>query len=555
MRGGLLALVATLAFTLVAGAADAQTAGSSPGRPGAPIGGVLVEPASYAKPPKNRTRSARAVIAAARAHPKIREEIRKYPTAYVRAYLKGPTGWQVSWLVPPRGRGGHTTEIAQVLVDDRTGEVTEAWTGVQVAWTMARGYPGAFGRAVNAPYIWIPLCLLFLLPFIPLRHPFSRLRMVHMDLVVILSFSVSYAFFNAAELGASVPLSYLPLAYLAVRMVRVAQRRPAEGLATWMSLDMLGIAIVFLVGFRLGLNFTNSNVIDVGYSGVIGADRIAHGEPLYGNFPRDDVHGDTYGPVAYLAYLPFELLFGWHGKWDGLPAAHGAAVLFDLSTLALLYVLGRRHGGAHTGALLSYLWAACPFSLLVANSNSNDALVGALLLLALLVAGRPVARGGVLALAGLTKFAPLALVPLFARPGRARVAAGFAGTAVLVTVPVLAPGGLDAFYDRTLGFQGDRSSPFSIWGYYGTLDGLQALAQFAAVAFAVVLGFVRVPRDTAGLAALAAAVLIAFQLAVTHWFYLYLGWFVPLVLVALVIPRGDAGRTRSTPPFAVPRSG
>ena len=36
--------------------------------------------------------------------------------------------------------------------------------------------------------------------------------------------------------------------------------------------------------------------------------------------------------------------------------------------------------------------------------------------------------------------------------------------------------------------------------------------------------------------ALAAAVLIAAQLAVTHWFYLYIVWFLPPLLVALVAP-------------------
>ena len=34
-------------------------------------------------------------------------------------------------------------------------------------------------------------------------------------------------------------------------------------------------------------------------------------------------------------------------------------------------------------------------------------------------------------------------------------------------------------------------------------------------------------------AALGAGVLIAVQLATTHWFYLYIVWFVPFVLVAL----------------------
>jgi hypothetical protein len=36
------------------------------------------------------------------------------------------------------------------------------------------------------------------------------------------------------------------------------------------------------------------------------------------------------------------------------------------------------------------------------------------------------------------------------------------------------------------------------------------------------------------LAALCAAVLIALQLAVTYWFYLYLVWFFPLVMLALL---------------------
>ena len=39
--------------------------------------------------------------------------------------------------------------------------------------------------------------------------------------------------------------------------------------------------------------------------------------------------------------------------------------------------------------------------------------------------------------------------------------------------------------------------------------------------------------DARTVAALGAAVLIALQLIATHWFYLYIVWFVPFVLVAL----------------------
>jgi hypothetical protein len=75
----------------------------------------------------------------------------------------------------------------------------------------------------------------------------------------------------------------------------------------------LAVGVVFLAGFRVGLNLVASNVIDVGYAGVIGADRIADGDPLYGGWPEDNQHGDTYGPLAYAVYVPFEQAMPWSG--------------------------------------------------------------------------------------------------------------------------------------------------------------------------------------------------------------------------------------------------
>jgi hypothetical protein len=61
---------------------------------------------------------------------------------------------------------------------------------------------------------------------------------------------------------------------------------------------------------------------------------------------------------------------------------------------------------------------------------------------------------------------------------------------------------------------------------------------------AVVLGAIAVLRwprriDLVQWAALSAAVLIGFELTLTHWFYLYIPWFLPLVLF-VVVP--DCGR-------------
>jgi len=50
-------------------------------------------------------------------------------------------------------------------------------------------------------------------------------------------------------------------------------------------------------------------------------------------------------------------------------------------------------------------------------------------------------------------------------------------------------------------------------------------------------------RDVAGLSAACAAVLIALQLGVTHWFYLYVPWFFGLVMVA-VLGRGSEPEER-----------
>ena len=365
-------------------------------------------------PPSGRKLSADRVLAIAAALPKMRAVRKKYPGSYGGAYLKIPFHWQVSYF----SRNGNK-EIGQVIIDDASGRVLEQWTGFQVAWTMARGYPGAFGRHVNALYVWLPLCVLFLLPFVNFRRPLSLLNL---DLLVLLSFSISLAFFNHGRIYASVPLVYPALLYLLARMLALTRNgagRRARPLRLLVPAPYLAVAVVLLLGFRIALNVTDSNVIDVGYAGVIGAQRTVAGEPLYGSYPSDNEHGDTYGPVNYEAYVPFEQIFGWSGRWDDLPAAHAASITFDLLAVALLFQLGRRVRGPTLGIVLAYSWVSYPFTTFALESNSNDALVAVLVLAALLAATYrsklgPPARGLFAALAGLTKFAPLALAPVLA---------------------------------------------------------------------------------------------------------------------------------------------
>jgi hypothetical protein len=495
-------------------------------------------------PPPGRRLSSNEAIAIAAKVGKVRDERAKYPGSYPGAYLKGPLHWQVSYFSRKTQK-----EIAQVILDDSNGRVLEAWTGFQVAWTMARGYKGAFGRHVNSLYIWLPLCLLFLAPFFDFRRP---LKLLNLDLLMLLSFSVSLAFFNHADIYQSVPLSYPPLLYLLARMLALLRRGPSKDagpLRLRVPVAWLALGVVFLLGFRIALNVTDSNVIDVGYAGVIGAARITHDEALYGNYPSDNEHGDTYGPFNYEAYVPFEEIFGFSGTWDDLPAAHAAAVFFDLLAVALLFLLGRRMRGPTLGVALAYGWVAYPFTLFSLESNTNDTLVGVLVLAALLAAsysGKLARAGGgaVTALAGLTKLAPLALAPLLATNslrgaprGRrpllyALFGAGFLLTAAVVFIPALTHDSLHEIYERTLAYQDNRGSPFSVWGLYGW-HGAEDVVEVAAVVLALALAVLPRRDDLVGLAAACAAVLIASQLAIEHWFYLYIPWFFPLVLVAL----------------------
>jgi hypothetical protein len=597
------ALVATalaVVALLVLLPASARAAGNPPGQPqpqSAPPGTPSLVSSMSASPAGFRL-TGNQVLAVARRNATVIAELRKYPHLVSYVYTRTYPVWQVSWFTPPSTKRAQI-EMVQLYVDDTTGAVTQVWTGYQVAWTMARGYPGAFGRKVTALYIWLPLCLLFIAPFIPWRR---RPTLWHLDLLMLLGMSVSLGFFNRADLGLSVPLIYPFMLYFFVRLLLLAWGRgiPRAPLRCVISTRWLAVMLIFLVAFRIGLNVVNSNVIDVGYAGVIGASKVVHGQPVYGNWPSSNSQGDTYGPVNYFAYVPFEAAFGWSGSWDSLPAAHAAAIAFDLLTMAGLMLLGWSVRGPTGGVTLAYLWAAFPFTTYVLCSNSNDALVALLMVVCLLVLRSPPARGFFAGLAALTKYAPLAVAPLMLRGigpepwsragdeqraqavethddparrpdsravgphGRRRrqrrwlrpllgFAIAYALAIVLPMLRVLVPGNFHAFWEDSIVYQAQRPAPFSIWGFWGGYNQSLRLPQHIWLALVVLLGlsvlvFPRGRRTLVQVAALAGALLIGLQMSVSYWFYLYIVWFFPMVAVALVLahPEPDAP-SRSRP--------
>jgi hypothetical protein len=465
---------------------------------------------------------------------------------------------------------------------------------------MARGGPGAFGGdKINSLPIWLTLCAVFLLGLGDLRRPFS-LR--NLDLVVLLSFSVSLWYFNHGHIFASASLVYPGLFYLLARTlwIGIRDRPPPTSRPLW-PVWVLTAATVFLGGFKVGLNVRDSNVIDVGFAGPIGADRIVHGQSPYGNFPVEDdrkpcgpadregeireriqangrceaanPNGDTYGPVSYLAYIPGLAFFGWSGKWDTLPAAHFTSIAFDLLCLIGLGLVGRRFGGNRLGVTLAFAWGAYPFTQYVSQSNTNDAIMPAFLIWGFWLVTSHWARGLFAGLAGWTKFAALIVAPLWATYPDSRrsrrsglfFVGGFAIATVLsFWILLLEPNPLHAarlFWDRTIPTQVDRHSPFSLWdwGQYHaagipSLSWVQKVLEVALAAGALALAWVPRRKSPLRLAALTGALLIGFEIVLTHWFYLYLPWFFAFTAYAVLaaepraaealVPTGDERQAR-----------
>ena len=310
-------------------------------------------------------------------------------------------------------------------------------------------------------------------------------------------------------------------------------------LPTWLLMTLAGLA----GGLVLGLNL-DSRVIDVGYAGVVGADLILDGTIPYGNMPSDVGTGDTYGPLNYLLYVPFVLIFGFSGEWDFLPAAHALTAFAFVGGALAMFITGWRLSGAKGAAALTLAWAAFPYTLYSANNNTNDLVVAAISAIGLAAASSPLGRGASIAAGFSLKLYPIILAPLWMmhdgvkRRPIVEFVLGGVGVFLLTFWVVLLEGRpLEAarlFYEKTIAFQGVRETPWTIFSQVPALGIIQQplLAGIIVLAFIVAMWPRR--RTIRRLAAFSAALIIGFELTTNYWFYPYVTWFEPFVFVALL---------------------
>jgi len=396
--------------------------------------------------------------------------------------------------------------------------------------------------------IAVPWAACFVLGLFDWRRPW---RVEHLDLLALAGFFPVAMLLSDDISQVGLWLAAVCLGWLFSRMLgatfgtwRMPELRP------FISSRRLGLAILILLLVRIG-SLAGSNILDVGQASSLGAWRVLHGLHLYGAVSLQGPSGlriyrpDSYGPFAYYAYIPFAAVFP---PAPALLATLLPAVCFDALTLAGLHKLGRRLGGRPLAQAFMFAYLLYPFPDLSLMAETNDALIAALCVWTIVAAAeRPVAHGLLMAAAALTKFLPalLALQFLGVRRGRSRYALTLAASLAAMLAWPLITSGPAQFLDSTLGYQLIQRGggvQFSIWTYIPPVA-IVARPILAAALVLLALSPMLRPgvQDAREYAALAAALLIGAQLLLGYWFYSYLTWCYPLLIIAIIQARSEPG--------------
>jgi hypothetical protein len=475
------------------------------------------------------------------------------------------------------------TDVKVLYIDDKTVTVTWFRDGQGIATVAVHTdgtvfhpatYPekrAAYGTPLAHDLVLLAaLTALFLLA--TLRGPLRRWRTL--DIVALAAFIVPTVLLDRAWLVAGEASAAVLLLYVLVRGAMTAVRGTGDQdghhdtpvllqalAARWRAPALpaqIGAALLLATAV---MTATSTGIVDVATANLEGATLLTHGVLPYGHMPGDIVHGDTYGLPIYLVYTPVAALWPVTSDWDDVIGSLLVAVLAMLVAAAgIARATGPGGGSTRWPAIIALL--AFPAALLSTSSGTNDGLIAAALVWALAWWARPVASSALLAVAGVAKFAPLVLLPLWLARLRgaalAKALAACAAVGAATLAGLVAFGGIHGPGDmaHAMTFQLSRRSMMSLWTTLG-LQGVQPLAQ--ALTLAVALGGAAlvaldrdVARDPRRVAGLVTAVLAGLQLQANHWAPLYLLWLAPPAMVALLGPLGAPAPARVEDEETVP---
>ena len=417
--------------------------------------------------------------------------------------------WQVNYFT---GSGSSRTEVAEAIVDDATRRRVGRVARPPVVHP-AR--PRLLRR--DRPEGERPVRLAAAVPSVPRSRSSTRGALsasLHLDLLVLLGLGVSLFFFNRGEITTSVPLTYPVLGY--VLAANALDRDSGHATATGPLVPLVPIRWLAVAAIALACGADRAERRRLArdrhrrrrrrgrrpHHPWAGASTTAALHPGSGGSTETSTGHSTTSPMCRSRpSFRGTATGGRSGRPRGRdrlrpadgdrPRGAGAAPAPGPRAAAL-------------GISLAFAWLAYPFTLYTMNANANDSLIAAVVVGAMLALSSPpgagrrarARRGGQVRIRGARAAVRHRL------PGERRWRSALVFSAVFVVVcavlvlPFLPDGGLREFYDRTLGYQASRSSPFSVWGLAPSLDFLRPVARAAAAAGAGG-GLVAAPQEPA----------------------------------------------------------
>ncbi len=456
----------------------------------------------------------------------------------------------------------------EVVLDAAVGEHGE----VRATERHVAGEPASGATLANSPWILglLTAVLLLAITVIPLR----RLR--NLDALVLASLTLTVPLINARLLSASVLCACLALSYLLIRCLSIGLRSPratampeSTPLLSWLCAGwephrrtrlLRLLALAAALAFSM-ITLSSSGYTDVATASLEGATDLLHGVLPYGHIGLA-LHGDTYPLLNYVLYMPAAL---WLPVTDAFSDLSGSLAITTAAGLLVglaLYRIAASPGIAAGTAepdvdrrlRAALAWFAFPPVLLAASGGSNDLLLAACLAWMLALRTRAGTSLLLLAMAVWVKLVPLILLAIWIPHRRRDLPRSlFAAAALSLALAALllalgGPGGISAMFDA-LSFQFQRGSFYAPWYTFG-LQWLQPLAQAAVLAL-LALSIARLSAEPSiranpvRLSAIAAALLLATQLAANYWTWSYLPWVFPFLAVALFM---DGGRAPESSP-------
>jgi hypothetical protein len=495
--------------------------------------------------------NATAAVAAALSNTSDREFLARHPAHDARVIPLDVTTQRVTFFDGPR-----------VVLDVAVGEHGE----VVASEEHVPGVPASGATLANSPWVLALLSALFLLAtlVVPLR------RWRNLDALALASLTLTIPLINARLLAASVICAEPALCYLMVRCLTVGLRPPRARAAPpdtplldrlWAGWEprrrtrMLCLLVLATILAFLAITLTSSGYTDVAVASLQGATEVLHGVLPYGHITLA-FHGDTYPLLNYLLYAPAAL---WWPVSEAFSDLAGSLVTAAVASLLVGWALYRIAGSRELGgtgeprtdrrlrAVLA--WFAFPPVLLAASGGANDLVLAACLAWMLALRSRAAASLLALAMGVWVKLVPLILLAIwipYRRRGLVRSCAPALALSVALTGLLLLLGGAGGFsaMANAISFQFQRGSFFAPWYTFG-VQWLQPLVQAGVLAILVasVLCLRADPsirRDPVRLGALAAALLLAVQLAANYWTWSYLPWVFPFLAIALFMAQHGA---------------